>query len=62
MSRKSRNIKLQEYIVINKLGEAYIGMTYGKPTYSGDWEQAKSLELSSTMYLMRDKGNELLEL
>lgn len=62
MARRIKYINPQEYIVINKFGEAYIGMVHGSFTYSPDWSKAKPLELSSTRYLMRVKGNELLEL
>ena len=61
--RKLKNYTPQNhYIVVNPYGEAYIGMIGGIFQYSPDWDKAKPLELPSTKYLMRVKGNELLEL
>jgi hypothetical protein len=50
------------YVVINQTNQVYVGMMGGSFQYSNDWSKGKPLELSSTRYLMRVKGNELLKL
>ena len=50
-----------EYIVVNQLGQAYCGMIRGQFQYTENWNEAKPLEKSSTAYLMREKGNELIK-
>jgi len=51
----------ERYVVLNQDGEAFVGMLGGKFQYSQDWSKAKPLGLSNTHYLMREKGNELIE-
>jgi len=50
------------YVVINTKGEVYTGMKCGEFNYSDDWSRGKPLDLQSTSYLMKIKGNELLKL
>lgn len=51
----------EDYIVVNQDGEVFTGMRGGQFQYSPDWSNAKPLAKSSTYYLMRVKGNELIK-
>ena len=61
MSKRVKEPKPDQYIVINQDGDVYVGMKGGKFQYSHDWSKAKPLGLSNTHYLMREKGNELIK-
>ena len=62
MKKRSKHTTPEHYVVINQSNQVYVGMWGGSFQYSNDWNKGKPLELSSTRYLMRVKGNELLKL
>jgi hypothetical protein len=59
---RKRNKPLREdnFIVVNKDGQAFIGLQGGYPVYSDDWAEAKPLFIDNTEMLLREKGTELL--
>lgn len=61
MSKRVKEPKPDQYVVINQDGAVYVGMKGGAFQYSYDWSEAKPLGLSNTHYLMRIKGNELIK-
>jgi hypothetical protein len=51
------------YIIVNKQGEAYIGMIEGSLAWSDDWNQGKKLlHENTTRILEYTQGAELVEL
>jgi len=62
MRKKSKHIEPDYYVVINENNQVYTGMIKGSFNYSDDWSKAKPLDLPSTPYLTRIKGNQLLKL
>jgi hypothetical protein len=50
----------ESYVVVNKDGQAFIGLQGGYPVYSDDWSEAKPLHIDNTAMLLRDQGTELL--
>ena len=62
MRKKSKHIEPDYYVVINENNQVYTGMIKGSFNYSDDWSKAKPLDLPSTSYLTRIKGNQLLKL
>lgn len=61
MKKRTNYIAPERYVVVNQDGEVFIGLRGGYFEYSSDWSKAKPLDLSSTHYLMRVKGNELIK-
>lgn len=61
MKNKRKHPISENYVVVNQDGEVFTGLRYGSFEYSSDWSKAKPLDLPSTHYLMRVKGNELIK-
>jgi hypothetical protein len=61
MKKRSKYITPEHYVVVNQDGEVFTGLKGGYFEYSHDWSKAKPLDISSTYYLMRVKGNELIK-
>jgi len=61
MKKRSKYIAPERYVIVNSDGAVFAGLRGGKFQYSHDWSDAKPLDLSSTYYLMREKGNELIK-
>jgi len=61
MKKRSKYIAPERYVIVNPDGAVFAGLRGGKFQYSHDWSDAKPLDLSSTYYLMREKGNELIK-
>jgi hypothetical protein len=60
MTKKTTN---KEYIIVNKEGEAYIGMLYGKLMWSYNWDEAKPLLLeNTTLVIEHNPYSEAIEL
>ena len=59
---RKRNKPVQEetYVVVNKDGQAFIGLKGGYPDYSDDWSEAKPLFIDNTAMLLRENGTELI--
>jgi len=51
MRKKTKIEKPQYYIVMNQDNEVFTGLVGGYPNYSGNWENAKPLQLSNTSLL-----------
>lgn len=49
------------YVVVNQMGEVFIGLKRGYPEYSPNWEEAKPLFITNTTYLLREQGTELIK-
>ena len=49
------------YVVINQNGEVYVGLKGGYPVYSNNWSQAKPLFIGNTLFLLKEKGTELIK-
>lgn len=62
MRKKPKYTEPDYYVIVNTNGEVYTGMEGGVFNYSDDWSKGKPLDLQSTSYLIRIKGNELLKL
>ena len=58
MKKKTKYVESDYYVVINEDGEVYTGMKSGEFNYSGDWSEGKPLDLQSTSYLIKLKGND----
>jgi hypothetical protein len=60
---RKRNKPVQEetYVVVNKDGQAFIGLKGGYPEYSDDWSEAKPLFMENTEMLLREHGTELIK-
>jgi hypothetical protein len=55
--------KPKEYIIVNKHGEAYIGMMYGSLVWSNNWKEAKPLYKENTTRIIEHyPGAEIVEL
>jgi hypothetical protein len=62
MGRKRKKyIEPEEFVVMNKNGEVFVGLLYGVPYFSLDWSLAKPLEINHTKILLRNKDNELIK-
>lgn len=59
---RKRNKPIQEetFVVVNKDGQAFMGLLGGYPAYSDDWSQAKPLFIDNTEMLLRESGTELI--
>ena len=59
---RKRNKPVQEetYVVVNRDGQAFIGLLGGYPAYSDDWSNAKPLFMDNTEMLLREQGTELI--
>lgn len=63
MGRKAKKPTIPEednFIVINKYGEVYIGLLGGQPQFSLNWSLAKPLHKQNTTLLLRNKDNEII--
>jgi hypothetical protein len=59
--KRHKPIQEETYVVVNRDGQAFVGLKGGYPTYSDDWSEAKPLFIENTKYLLREIGNELLK-
>ena len=50
----------ETFVVVNRDGQAFIGLQGGYPVYSDDWSEAKPLHKENTYHLLRENGTELL--
>lgn len=52
MKRKQKESKEQEFIIMNKYNEVFSGLKNGgKFKWSSDWNEAKPLEYSNTIFI-----------
>jgi hypothetical protein len=58
--KRNKPVREDNFIVVNKDGQAFIGLQGGYPVYSDDWAEAKPLFKDNTEMLLREKGTELL--
>jgi hypothetical protein len=58
--KRNKPVPQETYIVVNKDGQAFMGLQGGYPVYSDDWSEAKPLPIDNTAMLLRDQGTELL--
>jgi len=58
--KRNKPVAQETYIVVNKDGQAFMGLQGGYPVYSDDWSEAKPLFIDNTSMLLRDQGTELL--
>jgi len=59
---KTKTPPPDRFVVVTPEGEVFSGMREGKFIFSKDWSKAKYLEKPNTKYLMRTKGNELINI
>jgi hypothetical protein len=58
--KRHKPIQQETFVVINRDGQAFIGLQGGYPVYSDDWSEAKPLHEENTYHLLRENGTELL--
>jgi hypothetical protein len=58
--KRNKPVKEDSFVVVNKDGQAFIGLQGGYPVYSDDWSEAKPLHKDNTYHLLRENGTELL--
>ena len=58
--KRNKPVPQETYIVVNKDGQAFMGLQGGYPVYSDDWSEAKPLHKENTYHLLRENGTELL--
>jgi hypothetical protein len=58
--KRNKPVKEDSFVVVNKDGQAFIGLQGGYPVYSDDWYEAKPLHKDNTYHLLRENGTELL--
>jgi hypothetical protein len=58
--KRNKPVREDNFIVVNKDGQAFIGLQGGYPVYSDDWSEAKPLHKDNTYHLLRENGTELL--
>ncbi len=59
--KRNKPVREESYIVVNKDGQAFMGLKGGYPEYSDDWSQAKPLFMDNTTMLLRENGTELIK-
>jgi hypothetical protein len=59
--KRNKPVKEENYVVVNKEGQVFMGLKGGYPEYSDDWSQAKPLFIDNTEILLREKGTELIK-
>lgn len=65
MGRKLKKPIISEednFIVVNKYGEVYIGLLGGQPQFSLNWSLAKPLHKQNTTLLLRNQENEIINI
>jgi hypothetical protein len=58
--KRHKPIQEETFVVVNRDGQAFIGLQGGYPVYSDDWSEAKPLYKENTYHLLRENGTELL--
>ena len=58
--KRHKPIQPETFVVVNRDGQAFIGLQGGYPVYSDDWSEAKPLHKENTYHLLRENGTELL--
>jgi len=58
--KRHKPIQPETFVVVNRDGQAFIGLKGGYPVYSDDWSEAKPLHKDNTYHLLRENGTELL--
>ncbi len=58
--KRNKPVREDNFIIVNKDGQAFIGLQGGYPVYSDDWSEAKPLHKENTYHLLRENGTELL--
>jgi hypothetical protein len=58
--KRNKPVRENTFIIVNKDGQAFIGLQGGYPVYSDDWSEAKPLPEENTYHLLRENGTELL--
>ena len=58
--KRHKSIQPETFVVVNRDGQAFIGLQGGYPVYSDDWSEAKPLHKENTYHLLRENGTELL--
>jgi hypothetical protein len=59
--KRNKPVKEDSFVVVNKDGQAFIGLQGGYPVYSDDWSKAKPLFIENTEMLLREHGTELIK-
>ena len=59
--KRHKPIQEETYVVVNRDGQAFVGLKGGYPTYSDDWSEAKPLFMENTEMLLREHGTELIK-
>jgi len=59
--KRNKPVREDNFIIVNKDGQAFIGLQGGYPVYSDDWSEAKPLFMDNTEMLLREKGTELVK-
>ena len=59
--KRNKPVQEEQFIVVNRDGQVFIGLKGGYPDYSDDWSQAKPLFIDNTKYLLREQGTELIK-
>ena len=58
--KRNKPVQQETYVVVNRDGQAFMGLQGGYPVYSEDWSEAKPLFIDNTEMLLREQGTELI--
>ena len=58
--KRHKPVQQETYVVVNRDGQAFMGLQGGYPVYSEDWSEAKPLFIDNTEMLLREQGTELI--
>jgi hypothetical protein len=58
--KRNKPVHQETYVVVNRDGQAFMGLQGGYPVYSEDWSEAKPLFIDNTAMLLREHGTELI--
>ena len=50
--KRHKPIQEETFVVVNRDGQAFIGLQGGYPAYSDDWSEAKPLHKENTTWLL----------
>jgi hypothetical protein len=59
--KRNKPVQEEQFVVVNKEGQVFIGLKGGYPDYSDDWSEAKPLFINNTELLLREYGTELIK-
>ncbi len=58
--KRNKPVQQETYVVVNRDGQAFMGLQGGYPVYSDNWSEAKPLFIDNTAMLLREQGTELI--